>query len=45
MFIAIAVLILLIALINYMNLSTARSSVRVKEVGIRKVIGSRRATW
>ena len=40
MFIAIAVLILLIALINYMNLSTARSSVRVKEVGIRKVIGS-----
>ena len=40
MFIAIAILILLIALINYMNLSTARSSVRVKEVGIRKVIGS-----
>ncbi|MEP7317815.1 MAG: ABC transporter permease [Panacibacter sp.] len=40
MFIAIAVLILLIALINYMNLSTARSSVRVKEVGIRKVVGS-----
>ena len=43
MFIAIAVLILLIALINYMNLSTARSSVRVKEVGIRKVIGSGRS--
>lgn len=42
MFIAIAVLILLIALINYMNLSTARSSVRVKEVGIRKVVGSGR---
>ena len=42
-FIAIAVLILLIALINYMNLSTARSSVRVKEVGIRKVVGSGRA--
>ncbi|MEO6720381.1 MAG: ABC transporter permease, partial [Ferruginibacter sp.] len=42
MFMAIAVLILLIALINYMNLSTARSSVRVKEVGIRKVIGSGR---
>lgn len=42
MFIAIAVLILLIALINYMNLSTARSAIRVKEIGIRKVIGSSR---
>ncbi|MEO8712233.1 MAG: ABC transporter permease, partial [Parafilimonas sp.] len=40
MFIAIGVLILLIALINYMNLSTARSAMRVKEIGIRKVIGS-----
>lgn len=42
MFIAIAVLILIIGLINYMNISTARSSVRVKEVGIRKVVGSGR---
>jgi putative ABC transport system permease protein len=42
MFIAIAVLTLLIGLINYMNISTARSSVRVKEVGIRKVVGSGR---
>lgn len=42
MFIAIAILILLIGLINYMNISTARSSVRLKEVGIRKVIGSGR---
>ncbi|SFQ09752.1 ABC transporter permease [Parafilimonas terrae] len=41
-FIAIGFLILLIALINYMNLSTARSSTRVKEIGIRKVIGSSR---
>lgn len=41
-FIAIGILILLIALINYMNLSTARSAVRVKEIGIRKVIGSSR---
>ncbi len=42
MFIAIAVLILLIAIINYMNLSTARSSVRVREIGVRKAIGSGR---
>ncbi len=43
MFIVIGVLILLIALINYMNLSTARSAMRVKEIGIRKVIGSARS--
>ena len=42
-FIAIGILILLIALINYMNLSTARSAIRVKEIGIRKVIGSSRS--
>ncbi len=42
MFIVIGVLILLIALINYMNLSTARATTRVKEIGIRKVIGSAR---
>ncbi len=42
MFVAIGILILLIALINYMNLSTARSAVRVKEIGIRKVVGSGR---
>ena len=35
-----AVLILLIALINYVNLSTARSLERSKEVGVRKVIGA-----
>jgi putative ABC transport system permease protein len=39
-FMAIAALILLIAIINYMNLSTARSSSRVREVGVRKAIGS-----
>ena len=43
MFTGIAVLILLIACINYMNLATARSERRAKEVGIRKSIGSRRS--
>ena len=41
-FSAIAFFILLIACINFMNLSTARSSVRAKEIGMRKVIGARR---
>ena len=40
MFILIGLLVLLIALINYMNLSTARAAMRVKEIGVRKVIGS-----
>lgn len=42
LFSAIAGLILVIAIINYINLATARSSIRVKEVGVRKVIGSGR---
>ena len=41
-FSAIALFILLIACINYMNLSTARSALRAKEIGIRKVVGARR---
>lgn len=36
------ILVLLIACINFMNLSTARSNKRAKEVGVRKVVGSRR---
>ena len=41
-FSAIAIFIILIACINFMNLSTARSSIRAKEIGLRKVIGASR---
>lgn len=43
LFAIIAALILLIACINYMNLSTARSSTRAKEIGVRKVVGAERS--
>jgi predicted permease len=42
-FMAIAVVILLIACINYINLSTAISNIRAKEIGIRKVVGAFRS--
>ena len=40
---AVALFILLIACINFMNLSTARSASRAREVGMRKVIGAERS--
>jgi ABC-type lipoprotein release transport system permease subunit len=41
-FSAIALFVLLIACINFMNLSTAKSTTRAKEVGVRKVVGARK---
>ncbi|RLD95140.1 MAG: ABC transporter permease, partial [Bacteroidetes bacterium] len=38
----IGLFILLISVINYINLSTARSSIRAREVGVRKVFGAHR---
>ncbi|GAB4243349.1 MAG: ABC transporter permease [Ekhidna sp.] len=43
LFSIVAFLILLLACINFINLSTAKSSTRAKEVGLRKVVGSFRA--
>ncbi len=44
LFLVIGFFILLIACVNFMNLSTARSEKRAKEVGIRKVVGARRTS-
>lgn len=44
MFCTIGLLVLIIACINFMNLSTARSEKRAKEVGIRKAVGSLRSS-
>lgn len=44
LFVVLAICILLIACVNFMNLSTARSEERAKEVGIRKAIGSNRSS-
>ncbi len=43
LFAMVAAFILLIACINFMNLATARSANRAKEVGLRKVVGAERA--
>ena len=43
-FSVVSIIILLIACINFMNLSTAKSSLRAKEVGMRKVVGARRGS-
>lgn len=43
LFLSIAFFILLIAVFNFINLSTARSAKRAREVGVRKVMGSTRA--
>ncbi len=42
MFMLIAVFLLVIAVINFVNLSTAHASIRAREVGMRKVLGARR---
>ena len=42
-FFIVAIVILLVACINFMNLATARSARRAKEVGLRKVVGAVRA--
>lgn len=44
LFAMIAAFIMLIACINFMNLSTARASKRLKEIGIKKVVGANRRT-
>ena len=43
-FAIVALFILLIACINFMNLATARSATRAKEVGVRKVVGALRSS-
>jgi putative ABC transport system permease protein len=42
LYLSVALIILIIAIINYVNLATARSSQRSKEIGVRKIIGAER---
>lgn len=43
-FLCVSLMVLLIAALNFMNLSTAKSAMRAKEVGLRKVVGAHRRT-
>lgn len=43
LYLAIAFIILVVAIVNYMNLSTANLAKRAKEVGVRKTVGSNRS--
>ncbi|MCI0695557.1 ABC transporter permease [candidate division KSB1 bacterium] len=43
LFAVLAIFIIVLACVNFMNLATARSQHRAREVGVRKVVGSRRA--
>ena len=42
LFVAVGLIVLLIAIVNFINLATARASQRAKEVGVRKVVGAQR---
>jgi putative ABC transport system permease protein len=43
-FITVGLIVLLIAIVNFINLSTARASARAREVGVRKAIGAERSS-
>ncbi|MBC8153055.1 MAG: ABC transporter permease, partial [Bacteroidetes bacterium] len=43
-FVAVGLIVLLIAVINFVNLATARASQRAKEVGVRKTVGAQRSS-
>ncbi|GAB2592825.1 permease prefix domain 2-containing transporter [Spirosoma areae] len=43
-FVAVGLIVLLIAVVNFINLATARASQRAKEVGVRKTVGAQRSS-